>query len=96
MLNGMTFPLFWVAGVAFANDASPEGMKATGQGILAGVSSGIGAATGGMVCNLLLGSLGGQAMFWLVGVGVLVGVVVVAGLQRSRQSRLAKVKTPGL
>lgn len=88
LLNGLTFPLVWVAGVSYANELAPQGMKATGQGLLGAMVFGIGAAIGGMVGGLLLGSIHGQATFLIIGIFVLVGegvIVLLDKVQRLRQ-----------
>lgn len=84
LLNGMTFPLFMIAAVPHANEISPEGMKATGQGLMGAAVSGIGASIGGLAAGLLIGSAGGQAMFFSIGLVVLAGVAIVAIVERKR------------
>jgi PPP family 3-phenylpropionic acid transporter len=84
LLNGLTFPLFMVAAVSHANDISPEGMKATGQGVMNAVASGIGPAIGGFVSGLLMGSIGGQIMFLSIGAVMLLWVMVIFGIERKR------------
>ncbi len=87
LLSGLTFPLVWVAAVSYANDIAPEGMKATGQGLLGAIVFGFGAAVGGVVGGLLRGSLGGQAMFFLMGIVVLLGMAVIFLLERNYHPR---------
>ncbi len=96
LLNGFTTPLVMVAAVSYANDIAPEGMKTTAQGLVGAAVSGFGAAVGGVIGGLLLSSLGGQVMFLFTGAAILAVVGLVWMLERSRQSRLAKVKTTGL
>ena len=57
-LHGIAFAGLLTASVTFVNRAAPAGMGATAQGILASVTWGFGAA---------IGSLGGGALFELVG-----------------------------
>jgi PPP family 3-phenylpropionic acid transporter len=87
LLNGLTYPLFMVAAVSHTNDISPEGMKATGQGMMNAVASGIGPAVGGFFSGVLMGSIGGQAMFISIGSVMLAGVIVIFGLERKRYMR---------
>jgi PPP family 3-phenylpropionic acid transporter len=87
LLNGLTYPLFMVAAVSHTNEISPEGMKATGQGVMNAVASGIGPSIGGFVSGVLMGSVGGQAMFFLIGVVLLAGVITIFGLEGKRTIR---------
>jgi PPP family 3-phenylpropionic acid transporter len=87
LLNGMTYPIVWVAGVSYANEIAPEGMKATAQGLLGAMVFGFGAAAGGVSGGLLLKGIGGQAMFLLIGFFVLAGVAAITLLERNQQSR---------
>jgi len=71
-LNIASFPLMWVAGVSYANALAPDGMKATGQGLLASSVNGIGMAIGGFIGGPLLVSLGGRGLYFVFG-----GIVIV-------------------
>jgi len=90
LLNGMAFPLVWVAGVSYADENAPEGMKATAQGLLGAMVFGFGAATGGLVGGLMLGSIGGRWMYLIFGSCVLVSVGVITLLERAERSRQAR------
>ncbi len=83
LLNGMTFPMFWVAGVAYANEISPQGMKATGQGLLGAMVIGIGSAAGGLGSGLLMGAIGGQGLFLYAGLFVLASLAVILLAERA-------------
>jgi PPP family 3-phenylpropionic acid transporter len=87
LLNGLTYPLFMVAAVSHTNEISPEGMKATGQGVMNAVASGIGPSIGGFISGVLMGSVGGQAMFFLIGAVMLVCVIAIFSLERKRTVR---------
>jgi PPP family 3-phenylpropionic acid transporter len=87
LLSGLTFPLVMVTAVSYANEIAPEGMKATAQGLLGAVMFGFGGAAGGAAGGLLLGSIGGQAMFLLVGMVVLLGLLVIFLLERNQHTR---------
>jgi PPP family 3-phenylpropionic acid transporter len=83
LLNGMTFPMFWVAGVSYADENAPQGMKATAQGLLGAMVFGFGAAAGGLIGGLMLGSIGGRWMYLIFGILVLVSVAVVTLIERT-------------
>ena len=87
LLNGLTYPLFMVAAVSHASEISPEGMKATGQGLMNAAASGIGSSVGGFFSGLLMGSIGGQPMFFSIGSIMLAGVIAISGLERKRYAR---------
>jgi len=86
LLNGLTYPLFWVAGVSYANEISPEGMKATAQGLFGATVFGFGAAAGGLAGGLLLGGIGGQGLFLSAGGFVLVSVLAITLVERSQRT----------
>ncbi|OGN93719.1 MAG: hypothetical protein A2Z71_04125 [Chloroflexi bacterium RBG_13_50_21] len=90
LLNGMTFPMVWVAGVSYADENSPADMKASAQGLWGVMVFGFGAAMGGVAGGLLLGSYGGRLMYLVIGIITLVSVATVAlldKLDRTRQAR---------
>ena len=83
LVNGLTFPMFWIAGVAYAAERAPHGMQASAQGLFGAASMGIGAALGGLFGGILLASVGGQMMYAIFGVVVLAGLVILTALERS-------------
>jgi PPP family 3-phenylpropionic acid transporter len=83
LLNGLTIPAMWVAGVSYADANAPPGMSATVQGLFNAVFFGIGMAVGGFLGGPLLDRLGGQGLYFLFGAAVLAIVAVVALFQRS-------------
>jgi len=90
LLNGMTFPMVWVAGVSYADENAPIGMKATAQGLFGAMVFGFGAAAGGLVGGLLLGSIGGRWMYLIIGSCVLVSVGVITLLEKAERIRRAR------
>lgn len=82
VLNGLTFPAMWVAGVAYADEHAPEGLKSTAQGLFGAMTFGFGSAVGGLMGGVLLESIGGRALFLVYGIIVLVGVAVIALIEK--------------
>jgi PPP family 3-phenylpropionic acid transporter len=93
LINGLTFPAMWIAGVAYADQYAPPGMRSTAQGIFGAMVFGLGLAIGGFVGGPILEQAGGQAVFLIYGVIVLAVTLAVALLQcrwgTTRQDRHA-------
>jgi len=81
-LGGMIFPAMWSAGVAYADEHAPAGLKSTAQGLFGAVSFGFGSAVGGFVGGLLLESIGGRGMFLVFGIIILFGLTIIEGIKR--------------
>jgi PPP family 3-phenylpropionic acid transporter len=94
LLQGLTFPAAWIAGVAYAEEHAPEGLKSAGQGLFGAMTFGFGSAVGGFMGGLLLERLGGRGLFFVYGVVVLAGVAVAAAA-RSRFARRPSVTRRG-
>ncbi len=80
--GGMIFPAMWLAGVAYADEHAPAGLKSTAQGLFGAMSFGFGAAVGGFLAGLLLESVGGRGMYLVFGLIILAGLVVIEVLKR--------------
>src|SRR5215216_164286 len=80
--GGMIFPAMWTAGVSYADEHAPAGLKASAQGLFGAMSFGIGAAVGGFIGGLLLASIGGRGMNLVFGVIIFVWIVLVEAIRR--------------
>lgn len=88
LINGLTFPAMWIAGVAYADQYAPPGMRSTAQGLFGAIVFGLGLAIGGFVGGPILEKWGGQAVFLSYGVVVLVMTATVALLQQRWRTAL--------
>jgi PPP family 3-phenylpropionic acid transporter len=88
LINGLTFPIFWVAGVSYADEIAPTGMSATAQGLLGVVVFGFGSAVGGLIGGILLENLGGRSMYLIIGVIVSVGLAILSSIERLQSDGL--------
>jgi PPP family 3-phenylpropionic acid transporter len=87
LINGLTFPAAWMAGVAYADENAPKGMKALAQGIFGATVMGLGMAAGGFVGGPLLEALGGRGLYLVFGAGILGVVGAVVLVQRFLPAR---------
>ncbi len=77
LLNGLSFPAMWMAGVAYTDEHASAGMSATAQGIFGAVVFGIGTAIGGFLGGALLGSIGAKAMTGVFGLITFATIAIV-------------------
>jgi PPP family 3-phenylpropionic acid transporter len=81
-LGGAIFPAMWSGGVAYADENAPAGLKSTAQGLFGALTFGFGAAVSGFIGGLLLESIGGRGMFFVLGIIILVGLALIEGAKR--------------
>ena len=81
-LGGTLFPALWLAGVSYADENAPPGLKSTVQGVFAAMTFGFGSAIGGILGGPLLESLGGRGMYMVFGIIILVGLALIEGIRR--------------
>ncbi|MBN2148274.1 MAG: MFS transporter [Anaerolineales bacterium] len=82
LLNGLNFPLFWAAGVSFADENAPAGMKSMAMGLFGSVTFGIGSALGGLTGGVLLDTVGSRGMFLVTAVVMVAGFAVLMLVDR--------------
>jgi len=82
VFSGMVFPAMWLAGVSYADENAPEGLKSTAQGLLGAMVFGFGAAVSGFLGGVLLEKIGGRNMFLVFGIIILAGLVLIEGANR--------------
>ncbi len=80
--GGMIFPAMWAAGVSYADEHAPIGLKSTAQGLFGAMSFGFGSAVGGFMGGLLLESIGGRGLFLVFGLIILGGLGIVEIVKR--------------
>jgi PPP family 3-phenylpropionic acid transporter len=91
LLNGLTFPAMWVAGVSYADEHAPDNLKSTAQGLFGAMTFGFGSAVGGFMGGVLLESIGGRALFLVYGVVVLFGVAIITIIEKRSSKQYAQV-----
>lgn len=82
VFGGMIFPAMWTAGVSYADEHAPVGMKSTAQGLFGAVSFGVGSAVSGFIAGPLLESIGGRGMFLVIGIIILAGLGIAEAVRR--------------
>jgi PPP family 3-phenylpropionic acid transporter len=59
LLNGLTLPAMWLAGVSYADEHAPTGLRTTAQGLFSAMVLGVGSGAGGLFGWLPFGAGGG-------------------------------------
>jgi PPP family 3-phenylpropionic acid transporter len=80
--GGMIFPAMWTAGVSYADEHAPAGLKSSAQGLFGAMSFGVGSAFSGFISGLLLESIGGRGMYLVLGILILLGLAAAETVRR--------------
>lgn len=95
LLHGLTFPAIYLAGVSYADQSAPPGVKATAQGMFGSALMGFGASAGGLFGGLLLQGLGAAGMYRVIGLVVWGALLIFAALERiSKRPTAAPDQSP--
>lgn len=80
--GGTIFPAIWLAGVSYADENAPAGLKSSAQGLFGAMMFGVGSAAAGFLAGPLLESIGGRGLFLVLGGIVLAGLGLAEGIRR--------------
>jgi PPP family 3-phenylpropionic acid transporter len=80
--GGTIFPILWLAGVTYADENAPAGLKSTAQGLFGAMTFGFGSAVGGFLGGLMLETIGGRGMFMVFGIIILLGLLLIEAFKR--------------
>lgn len=88
-ITGLSFSLFWVASVNYANEAAPDHLKTTAQGLLFSLMN-LAAVSGSLGAGWLFDHIGFRGLFWTsAAVAAAALILFVAGrifLHRKKQA----------
>lgn len=94
--GGMIFPAMWTAGVSYADEHAPAGLKSSAQGLFGAMAFGVGSAVSGFIAGPLLETIGGRGMFLVLGIIILVGLVLAEGIRRFFPEKSEPARIPSL
>ena len=86
ILSGLSFSLFWISAVAYANDSAPEQLKSTAQGLLFSILNLAGMA-GSLGSGWLFDVTGPRGLFWAMSAAAFLGLVIFGAGQIRRPRR---------
>jgi PPP family 3-phenylpropionic acid transporter len=91
---GIFFAAYWMALVAYANDAVPAGLRATGQSLVGAAQGGLGWALGSVVSGVIWDSLGGSWVFYTAALSMALGAVVFWSGQKPNGREMKPLAAP--
>ena len=80
--HGLTYAAIYTAGVNFADQVAPPGMKATTQGMFSGTLMGFGSAAGAFMGGILMDRFTPGGMYGITGMIVLAGLIAFLLVER--------------
>jgi predicted MFS family arabinose efflux permease len=96
LTNGLAFPAMWLAGVSYAEEHAPAGLKSTAQGLFAAMVFGFGNAVGGLLGGPILVNYGGRSLNLWAGIFALSTIGLIAAFTRfGRGSSAPAAPRPG-
>jgi PPP family 3-phenylpropionic acid transporter len=90
LLNGLAFGTLWMAGVAYAKEIAPAGLRATAQGLLSGVYFGFSSVVGAVSGGFLYEQVGSWGMFRWGAVIMIIGLLFFAIVENVKVRATAK------
>ncbi len=82
LCHGLTFAAIYTAGVHYAYQIAPTGMKATTQGMFTGTYMGFGSAAGGLLGGILMDYFSPGGMYAIIGTLILVSLIAFLLVER--------------
>jgi len=95
LIHGLTFAAIFLAGVSYADQIAPAGMKATTQGMFSGTLMGFGSATGGLLGGILMDRFDPSGMYAIVGGIVFAGLIAFLLVERRLLAKSRQGKEEG-
>jgi MFS family permease len=71
-----------VAGVSYADQVAPPGLKASAQGMFSSSLMGFGAAVGSLLAGVLLQQVGSAGMYRMIGFIILAGMLFILAIEK--------------
>jgi MFS transporter, PPP family, 3-phenylpropionic acid transporter len=86
VLHGLVFPAMWAGGIAYVARVTPEGVRATAQGIFSITVMGLSSTVGALLGGWLFDEIGGARTFGLAGLVALVAAGLIMMLKKTNET----------